>query len=113
METPTHSQFIDLSRSSQNYYTFCLGTSWDAAASILGEGIIRPANFEAGSLPNSAFYGQGAVGWMSDENVKDCVRRSYASPKGQNDALFPKAPWFIISAVFGILQIWEEFKSKY
>ena len=24
---------------------------------------------------------------MSDEKVKDCVRRSYASPKGQNDAL--------------------------
>ena len=87
VETPTHIQFIDLSRTSQNYYTFCHGTSWEGAVSILGEGIIRPANFEPGSLPNSAFYGQGAVGWMSDDNIKDCVRRSYASPKGQNDAL--------------------------
>ena len=40
VETPTHIQFIDLSRTSQNYYTFCHGTSWEGAVSILGEGIL-------------------------------------------------------------------------
>ena len=70
-----------------HYYTVAHGTQWNAAAAILYEGVIRPQSWTGQDLPTTSFFGQVALGEITDGNVKDVCRRLYAAAKGQQGAI--------------------------
>ena len=71
-----------------SYYTFVHGTSFQAGAEILHEGILRPIALPRGSRATaSVVYGAATPGEGSDYTVQTATAQLLKRPKGRNDII--------------------------
>ena len=71
-----------------SYYTFVHGTSFQAGAEILREGILRPTALPRGSRATpSVVYGAATPGDISDYTVQTATAQLLKRPKGRNDII--------------------------
>ena len=71
-----------------NCYTFVHGTSFQAGAEILREGLLRPTALPKGTRATaSVVYGAATPGDISDYTVQTATAQLLKRPKGRNDII--------------------------